>query len=246
MPNIHAGHRERLKNKFLRLGAEGLEEHELLELLLFYAIPQKNTNPIAHDLIHRFGSLKGVLNAEVKELEEVSGIGAHAATLIHLQAALAKVYYTTHPKKVRFRNVGEAAKIVVNQLYEYKKEVFYAFALDINLCLLGSRMIAEGDIEKVPVDIKKLVSFALDSQAVYLIIAHNHPNGAALPSRSDISLTQRIVGALAPLGIGVCDHIVTSGRDFYSFNKHREFSAEHDEEVLVAAQYSVQPPRTEE
>ena len=93
---------------------------------------------------------------------------------------------------------------------------------------------------------KKLVSFALDSQAVYLVLAHNHPNGAAYPSRTDILITQKIVRTLAPLGIGVCDHIVTSGRDFYSFNKHREFSAERDEEMLVAAQYSMQPPVTEE
>ena len=245
MPNIHAGHRERLKNKFLRLGAEGLEEHELLELLLFYAIPQKNTNPIAHELIDRFGSLKGVLSAEGKELTEVSGIGAHAATLIRLMAPLAKVYYASDGKKIRFRNVGEASRIVVNQLYEYKTEVFYAFALDINLNLLDSRKIAEGDIEKVPVNMKKLVSFALDSKAVYLLLAHNHPNGRALPSRADINLTRRIVGILAPLGIGVCDHIVTSGRDFYSFNKHQEFSAERDEEMLIAAQYSMQPPQNE-
>lgn len=84
MQNIHAGHRERLKNKFLRFGAEALEEHELLELLLFYAIPQKDTNPIAHNLINRFGSVAGVLKAEPKELTEVSGIGMHAATLLKL------------------------------------------------------------------------------------------------------------------------------------------------------------------
>lgn len=246
MPNIHAGHRERLKNKFLRLGAEGLEEHELLELLLFYAIPQKNTNPIAHDLINRFGSLAGVLSADVNELTEVSGIGTHAATLIKLQASMAKVYYTHRPKKVRFRNLGEAAKIIVNELFEHKNEVFYVYALDINLNLLERRLMAEGNIEKIPVDLRKLAEFALESHVAYLILAHNHPNGSARPSYADIELTRRIVSALSPLGIGVCDHIVTSGREFYSFNKQREFHADGQEELLYAAQYSVEKNNSEE
>lgn len=238
MQNIHAGHRERLKNKFLRFGAEALEEHELLELLLFYAIPQKDTNPIAHNLINRFGSVAGVLKAEPKELTEVSGIGMHAATLLKLQAALAKVYYTSVPQRPRLSNMKEAADFIVKQLFEYKSEVFYAFALDINLGLLGYKQIAEGDIDMVPVELKKLASFALDMNAAFLILAHNHPNGSVLPSRADIHLTRQIVSGMSPLGIGVCDHIITSGKNFYSFHQHRQFCMEQDEQVLYAAQYS--------
>lgn len=238
MQNIHAGHRERLKNKFLRLGAEGLDEHELLEILLFYAIPQKNTNPIAHALISRFGSLKGVMDAEAKELAKVPGIGMHSATLIKLQTALAKVYYTARPAHTQLRSVGDSAKLIVQQLYEYKTEVFYVFALDINLHLLGSKRIAEGDIDKVTVDIKKIATFALDTHAAYLILAHNHPNGSARPSYADIQLTGRIVSAMSALGIGVCDHIVTSGRDFYSFHKQQEFHTEQEKQLLCAAQYT--------
>jgi len=243
MQNIHAGHRERLKNKFIRLGAEGLEEHELLELLLFYAIPQKNTNPIAHALIEKFGSLVNVINADIKELTEVSGIGMHAATLIKLQASLAKVYYTTVPKKKCLRSIGEASEYIVNHLYEYKSEVFYVFALDVNLGLLGHKLIAEGDIDKVSVDVKKVVSFALDVRAAYLILAHNHPNGAAVPSYADIAMTKQIVSVLSSLGVGVCDHIITSGRNFYSFNKQKQFCSQRDEQMLYAAQYAM--PQTE-
>ena len=89
-------------------------------------------------------------------------------------------------------------------------------------------------------DLRKLAEFALDSRAVYLVLAHNHPNGSARPSYADIALTKRIVSALSPLGIGVCDHIITSGREFYSFNKHQEFHADGQEELLYAAQYSVE------
>ena len=235
---IHAGHRERLRNKFINHGHEALEEHELLELLLFYAIPQKNTNPIAHALIDRFGSLKNVLDAEVSELCEISGIGEYAAALIKLQASVAKVYYTTLPKKARLASVGEASSYIVNQLYGRKTEGFYAFALDINLRLIGYKLIAEGNIDRVSVDVRKLTSFALDSQAAFILLAHNHPNGTARPSYADIELTKSIVSLLHPLGIGVCDHIITSGRDFYSFNQQKLFSADCDAETLSAAQYS--------
>jgi len=237
--SIHAGHRERLRNKFINLGHEALEEHELLELLLFYAIPQKNTNPIAHALIERFGSLKGVLEAAPGELCEVSGIGEYAAALIKLQAGIAKVYYTSLPRKTRLASVGQAAEYVVNQLYGRQTEGFYAFALDINLGLLGYRQLVEGDIDSVAVDIRKIASFALDMHAAYIIIAHNHPNGTARPSYADIELTKRIVSAMHPLGVGVCDHIVTSGKDFYSFyHQKKVFSADRDTEMLSAAQYT--------
>ncbi|MBR4079186.1 MAG: RadC family protein [Christensenellaceae bacterium] len=236
--SIHAGHRERLRNKFINLGHEALEEHELLELLLFYAIPQKNTNPIAHALINRFGSIKGVMEAEIRELCEVNGISEYSASLIKLQAALAKVYYTTVPKKLRLATVGQAAEYVINQLYGRKTEAFYAFALDINLGLLGYRMIAEGEIDSVSVSIRKLAAYALDTQAAYLLLAHNHPNGSARPSREDIDLTGYIVSGLQPLGIGVCDHIITAGKDFYSFNQKKIFTSERSRDELLAAQYT--------
>lgn len=242
---IHAGHRERLRNKFINWGHEALEEHELLELLLFYAIPQKNTNPIAHELIDRFGSIKGVMEAEVSELCEISGIGEYAATLIKLQASLAKVYYTTVPEKISLNTVSQASEYVVNQLYGRKTEAFYAFALDINLRLLGYKMIAEGEIDSVSVSIRKLASYALDTKAAFLILAHNHPNGSARPSREDIDLTGYLVSGLRPLGIGVCDHIITAGKDFYSFNQQKLFTAERSSEELRAAQYSNLNPSQE-
>lgn len=237
MRNVHAGHRERLKDKFIEYGRDGLEEHEILELLLFYAIPQKNTNELAHRLLDKFGSLSGVLDASMEELMEVPGVGKHCAVLMKVVVEVGRSYFLNEKKKERFTTVAEAAEYIIKVLYAKKNELFYLFCLDSGLHLLGYKCISEGSVEQVPVDMRKVVSTVLNLNAVYVILAHNHPNGTARPSRADIELTQQIANTLAPLNIAVCDHIITAGNDFYSFSRQGSFSVLTDNEILKAAQY---------
>lgn len=236
--SIHEGHRARLKNKLLHGGASSLADHELLELLLFYSIPQKNTNPLAHTLLRTFGSLKNVLLADPADLQQISGIGQHSASLLALIPEISRrIYQPQQP--VRLRNVQDASRYVVHELYGKKNETLYLLCLDIQFRLLDISPITEGTLDAVSIHLRPLVSAALRHNAAFIILAHNHPTGSPRPSRPDIVATQEILSVLKPLGIKLIDHIIVSGTEYYSFFRQEIFSAEQDYPELAAAQYAV-------
>jgi DNA repair protein RadC len=240
MSNPHCGHRNRLREKFLNFGRECLSEHELLELLLYSSIPRKNTNGIAHDLIEKFGSLRGVLSAEMDDLVTVPGVGPNCAFNIKLATEIGRHYFLTESNLKRFASVGEASEYIVNLLFEKREEHFYIFCLDMNLKLAGQQLLFKGSLDQVSVNIREIVQIALRYNAAYVILAHNHPSGSPNPSRADIHVTSEIMHALDPIGVKMVDHIITSGRSFYSFRQQEtfSFSNSNDRETTYAAQYT--------
>lgn len=214
---VHDGHRDRKRNQFLRCGAESFAEHELLELLLFHAIPRKDTNPIAHALIDRFGSLQGVLSAPLEELTEVPDIGKNAAVLIQLIAPLyrqALVFAADHEVVLDTRErIGEYFR---DMFIAHPAEVMYQLCLDAKGRKLGLFRVGEGDTGSVGLNVRRIMENALRTRAVMVVLAHNHPSGVALPSEADRVATEMVREALENMGAHLVDHFIVADNDYIS------------------------------
>ncbi len=215
--SIHKGHRQRLKEEFLAQGLEKAPAHKVLELLLFYAIPQGDVNPLAHRLIERFGSLSGVFQAEYDELLKVKGMGPNAASLIRLLPAVYARYETDRA------DIGQQL-LCSTQYYEVlrgyfcgaRKEICYLLCMDgkekyINCCKLG-----EGMLDQVNVPVRRVMEEALRNNASRVVLAHNHVSGIAIPSDADKSYTLALKRILREVGILLVDHLVIVDGDMVS------------------------------
>ena len=211
--NTHAGHREKLKHRFLKNGLDSFEEHNALELLLFYAIPQKDTNPLAHELIRRFGSLAGVFDADIGDLCKVNGISRHSATLLKMMPALARRYYseiTSDPRNV-YDSVGKIAEFFISNYIGVTVETVFAMFLDNRYGLLGFEKLHEGSVNSVNMSVRTLVEAAMRYKAAMVVLAHNHPQGIPIASTEDVATTNTISAALEIMDIKMLEHIVVSG-----------------------------------
>ena len=219
--NIHSGHRQRVKEEYLRSGIENFSDIRALEMLLFYGIQRKDTNPIAHELLDRFGSLQNVFSASVPELKD-AGLPEHAAILVSLVPGLArKAIIEKEEKELKyFRSSGEIGKYIQSCFLADRDERFLIYCLDSSLKLLSRKEVAHGVVNKVNVDIRRIAEIALTSKCTSCIIAHNHPDGLSEPSRDDILVTDRIRDALATVGIRLNDHFIVCENGFYSFAEH--------------------------
>lgn len=216
--NIHEGHRERLKERFAEYGLDNFSDLNALELLLFYAIPRRDTNPIAHELLERFGTLEAVMNASERELTEVSGIGRNAAVLIRLVPQLVKKSCVSKASEVKFiSNSTDAGKYLLPRFMNEKDEVVYMMCLDSKRSVICCLEMGRGVVNAVDTNIRRIVETALKYKACSVIIAHNHPSGIALPSREDDYFTNRLYRALDTIGIRLEDHLIIVGDDFVSF-----------------------------
>ena len=213
---LHDGHRARMKEKFLEQGLESFADHEVLELLLYYAIPRRNTNETAHLLLQRFGTLKNVLSADVRELQEVPGVGRNAAALLKLLHAVGNRVNLPAPPETPIRTGEQAGEYFVRLLDGERREVLYLMCLDAKGKVLSCQAAAVGGSNVTAVSVRQVVDLALRSGASAVILAHNHPSGVALPSRADQTMTRQVADALRPLGIRLLDHIVVADGDYVS------------------------------
>jgi DNA repair protein RadC len=214
---IHDGHRERLKRKFLSSGLDVFHDHEALELLLFYAIPRRDTNPIAHELLNRFGSLSGVFDAPFDELCQVNGVGENAAVFLKLVPHVAKRYAMSRSSFDGLLDSTEkTGDYLVPRFYAERDEVVYMICLDSKYKVLNTKLIFRGNVNSANISIRKIVETALTYNATKVILAHNHTSGIAVPSREDIETTARIKDALAAVEVQLVDHIVVAEEDYVS------------------------------
>lgn len=215
--NVHRGHRERLKRKFLNSDGSALEQHEALELLLYYARPQLNTNIIAHELLKKFGSLAGVFEADYNDLQTVDGVKEHTATLIKFQTALLRMYMQD---KYEIRNVkltpANAGAYIKNLFYGYKVERFYAVMLDSDFRVIAAVNLSQGTNNSSPVYPREVIRKALETNAANVILAHNHPNGLLIPSAADINVTKLVDKALTFINVRLIDHIIVADNKYKS------------------------------
>ena len=214
---VHDGHRQRKKEQFRMHGLDAFADHEVLELLLYYAIPRRDTNPVAHRLMERFGSLDGVFSATVEELEEVEGMGKNAATLLALWMPLyRRVRTKPTAKEVILNSTEQAGRYFMDLFFGMRREELYEACLDAKGKLLACCRIAEGGVDAVNINTRRLVENALKCGASEVILAHNHPSGIALPSPDDNTTTLALWDALRAVGIPLIDHIIVADEDYVS------------------------------
>lgn len=218
--NVHEGHRERLRQRFLSEGLDNFQDHNVLELLLFYSVPLKDTNEEAHNLMDTFGSLSGVFDASFEELCSVKGIGERSALLIKMMPEIFKKYEIDKANNddVTLNTSKKVAEYVAPYYKGVTKEKMYVLCLDSNCKVLNFVQISEGVANSAPLNTRKIVETALNCNAASVILIHNHPSGVIAPSRNDIDATIGIANVLEKVSLKLNDHIIIgNGSDFFSF-----------------------------
>ena len=224
--NIHKGHRERVKRKFLEHGFQPTTpDHEILEMLLFYSIARQDTNELAHRLINHFGGFTQLLEARPEEIMEVKGVSEHTAVLIKMllpifqrygerkstQSAITLNDYTAFLKYVTDSYVGETNEVAKAFFFNNKKE------------LLAKEIIAVGDVTSVNISPRRVVELMLKYDATGVVLAHNHPQGFPVVSAADRSVTQGVKDAVRSIGAHLVDHIIVANGSCFSMRGDREF-----------------------
>lgn len=207
----HDGHRQRMRERYLKQGLDGFAQHETLELMLFYAIPQKNVNPIAHALIDRFGSLHGVINASPKQLMQVEGIGEYAATYLSMYAQVNRQAEMSRVStRVKLSSRKAAVNYCIRLLEGEKRELFYAICLNGQMETLGCALIAKGSLSDVPAYPRLVMEAALIHNAHGVLLCHNHPGGTVAPSQADVEATATLSELLGQVEVTLIDHIIVA------------------------------------
>ena len=213
----HSGHRSRMKKKLAAHGLDVFEPHEVLEVLLYYAIPQRNTNDIAKRLIDRYGSLSAVLDASAESLKD-AGLTEHQALYLKLFPDVSRLYlvdkYQNPQKIIEFDQVSD---YILNKFIGYEeKENVFLLLLDKKGKEVYCGMIAHGNFNSANFSIRDVVTLAINYGAVYAFLAHSHPSGLALPSRDDVTATIDVSKALRLVGVTLVDHFIVADHDCVS------------------------------
>ena len=216
--NNHVGHRQRMREKYLENGIESFKEHEALELFLFYGVPYKNTNPLAHNLLDDFGSLSAIFDAPPSLLREY-GLSDNLIAHIKLMPDMARLYMidkANNPDKIV--DMGNMCRFFQPLFFGMTEEVMRLLLLDKKGKVLYSGIISRGSINSTDVSIRKICELALYYNAKYAAIAHNHPSGLARPSDYDIDCTNKVFIALQLIGVRLLDHIIVADDDSVSMS----------------------------
>ena len=217
---VHDGHRNRLRERFLKEGMDNFEPHEVLELFLYYSIPYKDTNPIAHRLLEEFGTLSAVFSANASDLTKVDGISSNTAVLLNMIPYLCRYYRKDYVNpRLKLNSLGSVRKFLYSLLVDEPSEVMYMVCLDTRDQLIRPILINRGTVNQVNVHLREIHAKVLQTGAVSVVLGHNHPSGLVKPSTEDVRLTEKIVKSLAYLDVNVYDHIIVGGEDTFSFGE---------------------------
>ena len=218
--NIHAGHRQRMKEEFLSRGLEGLPDHKVLELLLFFAIPQRDVNPLAHDLMEHFGSLSAVFNATHEQLTSVKGMGENTAILIKLVTAIGARYLEDSvDMKNIFTHTRQFRELLAPCFFGARHEMAYLVCLDSKFKLISCKKLSEGDALSTHISNRSVAEAALAANAAVVVLAHNHISGIALPSLEDKLSTKQLFRFLRQMDIRLYDHFIIVDGDLVSMRE---------------------------
>lgn len=223
--NPHKGHRARLKTEFLARGLAGVPDHRALELLLCYAIPQGDVNPLAHRLLDTFGSLSGVFNATPEQLMQVKGMGAHAACLIKLIPEIGGRYQADRSRLGDILDTTDRlGEYLSPEFFGQRNEVTVILCLDAKCKALHCRQLAEGSADSTSLSLRKMMEIAFACNASQVVLAHNHTSNIAMPSREDILATKLAYDAFQQVDILLRDHLIFSHDDFISLRDSGYFA----------------------
>jgi DNA repair protein RadC len=223
---IHTGHRVRLRSRYREEGLETFRDHEVLELLLFYCYPQRNTNDIAHKMLREFGSLHNLFEADVPTLMTRLGCSENIAVLLNLMPAIANRYFRSRwSKNVLLDNAKTAGEYAISLFVGLTTERFYLISVDACNKLNNATLISQGTLDESAIYPREVVKAAIQSQASSVILTHNHPGGTLRPSRGDLEVTRHIAEGLEFINVTVMDHIIVAGDKYYSFAARKQHVA---------------------
>ena len=216
------GHRGRLRSRYLKAGGDGFTDYDIIELVLTYAIPRRDVKPIARELLRRFKDVAGIMDADPKEISEVSGMGNNSALLFQLMRDICVRYLET---KVRDIDVISSPEKLVDyarmKLSCYTDEVIMVICLNTKNHVIDAEIVSRGTIDAAVIYPRTIALDALRRKAASVIIVHNHPSGVTQPSAADREFTRALAEALKVLDIHLLDHLIVSRTDAFSFNEHR-------------------------
>lgn len=216
--NKGAGHRKRLRSRFLQGGLDGFLDYEIVELLLTLGTPRKDCKQMGKEAIKMFGGLRDVLDASLDELQQIKGIGSSNAFGIKLFQAVSERYSKENlPKRISLSSLQEVIKYLREKIGKEKKEYFLILSLDSRNNLIRENIVSIGTLTETLVHPREVFKEAIDAHATSIILAHNHPSGDSEPSEDDLDLTKKMVGAGKILGIEVVDHVIISNLNSFSF-----------------------------
>lgn len=223
--NLHEGHRERVRNKFL---AEGFSEHtpvhEVLEMLLFYSIPRGNTNETAHLLVKKFGTLANVLNASEEELLSVKGMGKHSVAHFKLILDVVHRYQEDLSSKATvFTTAEEIGTYLLGRFAGVSTERLAVLSLNANGRMISFDIISDGTCETIGIRARDVLQVIMRTKGKAIVLAHNHPGGLALPSKQDVVSTINVKRLLRNAGVVLLDHVVIADGDYVSMVQSKEF-----------------------
>lgn len=218
--NLHKNHRQRMKNRFLDSSFDSFEKHEMLELLLYYSIPRKDTNPIAHSLIEKFGSISAVFDAPIEALCETEGISEHTAILIKMVPLLAREYASDiDSDKKSYSDYYELGEFFSSKFLGETKEKLYAAFFDNGMHLIDCIKLSEGGVNSTDANIRALSYNAIRLNSSFAVLAHNHPNSLPIPSAEDLDTTKACKLALSLVDVQLIEHYIVSGSRFMGIIK---------------------------
>jgi len=229
---IHDGHRKRLKEEFAISGFNSdTPPHKIVEMLLFYCIPRKDTNEIAHLLMDEFGSITELIDARSEDILKVNGTGENTVTFLKFIRFIANYYVNEKKKGIKkFKNFEEMCDFIYSKYIGVNKEVIAITSLDNAGGLAGFDIIGEGDVSFVGISSRQVIETVLKRKATGVIITHNHPKGQAFPSSADLEATKTIRDILKSVDVKLIDHIIVAADDYMSLRLSHQYSNIFEEE----------------
>ncbi len=222
--NLHGGHRERVRRRFYKSGTEGMNPHEILELLLFYPIPRVNTNDTAHRLIEKFGNISNVLDADIDSLEDVSGVSQSSAFFLSFIGDVCKKFLTMPVQTVNLGSYDKAKRFFINAFNGISSEIYMLAIVDASMNLLSTSCFSVQDILPEMLDTRKIASVLLKNNAYKVVIAHNHIGRMPVPDENDYIITKMLADSLVQLNISMVDHIICGTGIAFSMRESGAFS----------------------
>lgn len=224
--NIHKGHRERVKRKFLDQGfTNSTPDHEIIEMLLFYSIARQDTNGIAHNLLNHFGDFSQLLEARPEEIMQVKGVSEHTAVLIKMLLPIFRRYNERKSTRetLTLDNYNDFIKYVMDMYIGESKEVARVFFFNNKKQLLGKEIINSGDVGSVSISNRKIVELVLKYGATGIVLVHNHPQGFPVVSLEDRTVTQEVKNAVRAIDAHLIDHIIVANGTYYTMRLDKEY-----------------------
>ena len=223
--SLHKEHRSRLRRRFLENGLDSFEDHEALEMLLYYCIARKDTNDLAHMLLAEFGSLPKVLSASPEQLRNIEGVGEYTATYLAFINDFTRFVCAKKKSEefVALETLADCGEYLYPRYIGRRNEIVTLLCLDSKCKVLGCKVVGEGSVNSAAVPIRRIVETALQLNASTVVLAHNHPGGVAVPSAEDVSTTRMLANALAAVDVVLADHIIFADEECISLRTSEYF-----------------------